>query len=89
MTLNDNEQGHVRAIVKRLERLAEERDAIGQDIKDVFLEAKGNGHDIKALKHVIKQRKKAPHVRIEEAALFATYEHAVGLAGDMESTPEA
>jgi uncharacterized protein (UPF0335 family) len=48
----DQEAGHrvakdqLKALVERIERLQEEKKAIGADIADVYREAKGNGFDI-------------------------------------------
>jgi uncharacterized protein (UPF0335 family) len=67
------------SIIERIERLEEEKKGIQNDIKDIYAEAKGVGFDVKALKHVIKQRKKSQAERDEEDAIFTTYEHAVGL----------
>jgi len=67
------------SIIERIEHLEEEKKGIQDDIKDIYAEAKGAGFDVKALKHVIKQRKKSQAERDEEDAIFTTYEHAVGL----------
>lgn len=67
------------SILERIERLEEEKKGIQDDIKDIYAEAKGAGFDVKALKHIIKQRKKSQAERDEEDAIFTTYEHAVGL----------
>lgn len=67
------------SILERIEHLEEEKKGIQDDIKDIYAEAKGAGFDVKALKHVIKQRKKSQAERDEEDAIFTTYEHAVGL----------
>jgi uncharacterized protein (UPF0335 family) len=47
----------LRSIVERIERLEEERKALGDDIKDVFAEAKSAGFDTKVLKEVIRIRR--------------------------------
>ena len=67
------------SILERIEHLEEEKKGIQDDIKDIYAEAKGAGFDVKALKHIIKQRKKSQAERDEEDAIFTTYEHAVGL----------
>lgn len=50
----------LRSIVSRIERLEEERKALGSDIRDIFAEAKSAGFDVAALKQVIKERSKSP-----------------------------
>lgn len=52
-------------IVKRIESLEEEKRDIQYDIKDLYAEAKSKGIDKKALKQVIKIRKK-DKVELEE-----------------------
>ena len=43
----------LRGIVDRIERLNEERKALGADIKDIYQEAKSSGFDVKALREQI------------------------------------
>jgi uncharacterized protein (UPF0335 family) len=43
--------------VERIENLAEEKQALSEDMKEVFSEAKGQGLDVKAMRAVIKIRK--------------------------------
>lgn len=42
----------LRTIIQRIERLAEEKAAIGADITEIYAEAKGNGYDVKALRRI-------------------------------------
>ena len=70
---------HLRAFVQRIERLAEEKKAVADDIKDVFGEAKANGFDVKALRQVIKLRKLDPQERQAQDAILETYLHAMGM----------
>lgn len=68
----------LQSIVERIEKLEEERRAIGADIKDVYSEAKGVGYDVKTLRRVIKARAQDPADRAEEESLFDVYMHALG-----------
>jgi uncharacterized protein (UPF0335 family) len=70
----------LQSIVERIEKLEEERKAIGSDIKDVYSEAKGVGYDVKTLRRVIKARAQDPADRAEQESLFETYMHALGHA---------
>jgi len=63
----------LKSIVERVERLTDEKQAITDDIKEVFGEAKSDGHDIKALRKVIAERKKDPADKAEQDAIFETY----------------
>ena len=44
----------LKAIVERIERLEEEKKTISDDIRDVYVEAKGNGFDVKTLRKVVR-----------------------------------
>lgn len=66
-------------LIERIETLEGEKKGISDDIKDVYLEAKATGYDTKAMKHVIKERKKKRDDRLAEQAINETYEAAVGL----------
>ena len=73
-------QAQLRAIVERIERLEEEIKAIGDDIKEVYAEAKGNGFDTKVLRQVIRLRKQDRAERLEQEAILDLYMHALGMA---------
>ncbi len=70
----------LQSIVERIERLSEEKQAITDDIKDVYAEAKGNGFDTKALRQIIKIRKQDRAEREEMEAIVTLYEQALGMA---------
>lgn len=72
--------GRLRSFVERIERLEEEKKTIGDDIKDVYGEAKGEGYDTKALRTIIKMRKKDQGERQEEELVLNTYLIALGMA---------
>ena len=74
-------QDQLRAFVERIERLEEEKQAIADDIKEVYAEAKGNGFDTKVLRQVIRLRKMDRAERLEQEALLDLYLHALGMAG--------
>ena len=63
--------------VSRIERLEEERKGLADDVKDIFLEAKGLGYDVKALRRVIARRKMDKSAREELDALIELYENSV------------
>lgn len=70
----------LRLFIERIERLHEERKGLGDDIRDVFSEAKSNGYDTKTMKAVIRLRAMETHTRQEADALLETYRRALGLA---------
>lgn len=65
--------------VMRIERLEEEKQAIADDIKNVYAEAKGQGFDVKILRKVISLRKKEPQERNEEEEILQLYMAALGM----------
>lgn len=70
----------LRLLIERIERLAEEKQGISQDIRDVYMEAKSTGYDPKILRAVIRLRKMRPDDRAEMEALLDTYMSALGMA---------
>lgn len=69
----------VRSYIERVEKLMEERQAIGSDIRDVFAEAKGVGYDVKTLRKLVQLRAIDAADRAEAEALLDTYAHAIGM----------
>lgn len=69
----------LRLLIERIERLAEEKQNIADDIKDVYLEAKAAGFDTKAMKQIIRLRKKEKAEREAEEAMIELYKEALGL----------
>lgn len=72
--------GQLRALIERIERLEEEKKTIADDIKEVFAEAKGTGFDVKAIRVIIRLRKKDQAERAEEEAIIDLYKAALGMA---------
>jgi uncharacterized protein (UPF0335 family) len=69
----------LRLLIERIERLEEEKKGIGDDIKDVYLEAKATGYDVKIMRQIIRLRKMQPHDRQEMEAILETYKAALGI----------
>jgi len=69
----------LKSIVERIEKLEEEKKAIGDDIKDVFAEAKANGFDVKILRAVLRLRKQDAAEREEAETLLDLYLNALGM----------
>jgi len=69
----------LRSIVDRIERLQEERKALGEDIKDIFAEAKGAGFDVKALRALLRLRTWEPAELEEHETLLDLYRRALGM----------
>ncbi len=69
----------LRSIVDRIERLEEERKALGNDIKDIYSEAKSAGFDVKVLRQLIRIRKQEPAEVEEIETLLDVYRRALGM----------
>ena len=76
--LSGQAQGQLKTIIERIERLEEDRAAVLADLKEVYLEAKGNGFDTKILRKVVRIRKQDRAKRMEEDALLDLYLSAIG-----------
>ena len=69
----------LRLFIERIERLEEEKRGIADDIKDVYLEAKANGYDVKIMRQIVRLRKLPKHDRQEMEAILQTYLAALGM----------
>jgi uncharacterized protein (UPF0335 family) len=69
----------LRSIVDRIERLEEERKALGSDIKDIYAEAKSAGFDVKVLRQLIRIRKQEPAEVEEQETMLDVYRRALGM----------
>lgn len=81
-TLQASAQAQLRQFVESIERLEEEKKALAADIRDKFLEAKGVGFDVKAMRTILKMRRKSKTEREEEESLVEVYAHALGMLAD-------
>jgi uncharacterized protein (UPF0335 family) len=70
----------LRSFIERIERLEEERRALGEDIREVYSEAKGAGFDVKVMRQIVRLRKLDESERDEQEALLETYLAALGMA---------
>jgi len=66
-------------LIQRIEALSEEKQAMMDDIKDVYIEAKSAGFDPKAMKRIVQIRKKDKTEREAEEAMIELYKEALGL----------
>ena len=69
----------LKSFIGRIERLEEERTALGADIREIFAEAKGTGFDTKIMRQVIKLRKMDQADRQEQEHLLELYKRALGI----------
>ncbi len=85
-SLQASSQNQLRQLVEQIERLEEEKKALASDIRDKYLEAKAVGFDVKALRQIVRLRKKSNAERQEEESILEVYMHALGML-DQASVP--
>ena len=83
--VNSVAREQLKTIIERIERLEEQKREIGDDIRDVYAEAKGNGFDVKVLRQVVRIRKQDAAQREEEDAVRDLYLTALGMLPDFQS----
>ena len=86
MDIGDNSNHRVvaaelREFVERFERLAEEKAALSDDQKQVKLEAKAKGYDMKAFAEIIRRRKRDRAELEEHLAIVDLYGDVLGVFG--------
>ena len=69
----------LRSLVERIERLEDERRELGNDIKDIYAEAKSAGFDVKVLRQLIRVRRQEPAEVEEQESLLDVYRRALGM----------
>jgi uncharacterized protein (UPF0335 family) len=67
----------LRAVVERIENIEEEIKELTEARKEIYLEAKGNGFDVKTLREVIRVRKQDQKERDELETLLEIYLKAI------------
>lgn len=71
----------LQSVIERIERMEVEKAAVAEDIKQIYLEAKGNGFDTKIIRKIVAMRKKSAEEREEERAMIEVY------LGQLSDTP--
>ena len=69
----------LRSFIKRIEKLEEDKAAVGEDLKEVYGEAKGTGFDVKIIRQIIRIRKVELEKRREFDELLELYKSALGM----------
>lgn len=73
MALQAAQQRQIKEYVSKIERLNDERDALGGDIKDLLASAKDAGLSVKAIRRVIATRRKNKKDFLDEEDTFDQY----------------
>lgn len=77
-SLGGNAKTQLKSLVERIEKIDEEREALGEDRKELFTEAKGNGFDTKIIRKVVALRKREKADIEAENAMIDLYYGATG-----------
>lgn len=72
--------GELKQFIERVERLETEKQAIADDVKEVYGEMKGRGYDVKAIRQIIRIRKQDQNDRQEMEAILELYMTALGMS---------
>lgn len=68
----------LKSVVERIERIDGEVAALGEDRKEIFVEAKGNGFDVKSIRRIIRLRKTDKAILATQADMDRMYLEAIG-----------
>ena len=79
----------LKSFIERIERLEEEKRALGEDIKEVYAEAKGTGFEPKVMRQILKIRKMDKDEHDEQESLLDIYKRALGMLPDADATAQA
>ena len=79
----------LKAFIERIERLEEEKRALGEDIKEVYAEAKGTGFEPKIMRQILKIRKMDKDEHDEQESLLDVYMRALGMLPESEQAEAA
>ena len=77
--VNGVDAGRLLSYIERVEHIEEEKKALQNDIKEIFEEAKSAGFDVKAIRQILKLRKKDDQERQEEDFVLDVYKKALGM----------
>ncbi len=76
-----SEPGHnqLTSIVERINSLEDAKKVIGEDIRDVYAEAKGNGFDVPALRAIVRSLREDQEKRKAREAMIDIYRNTMGI----------
>jgi uncharacterized protein (UPF0335 family) len=67
------------SFIKRIEKLEEDKAALGEDLREVYSEAKGTGFDTPTIRKIVRLRKMDLEKRREADELLELYKSAIGM----------
>ena len=75
----DLSKEQLKSVVERIEKINEDLANLKADLKEVYKEAKSDGFDVKALKDIIKMRKKDKDELAEQDEIVRLYRNALDM----------
>ena len=69
----------LKSFIERIEKLEEDKASVGEDLKEVYAEAKGTGFDTKIIRQIVRIRKIDVEKRREQDELLDLYKSALGM----------
>lgn len=78
-SVNGVDGARLLSYIERYENIEGERKSLGQDLKELLEEAESNGFDKKAIKEIVKRRKKDKNTQQEEDFILDTYLNALNM----------
>ena len=79
----------LKSFIERIERLEDEKRALGEDIKEVYAEAKSSGFEPKIMRQIIKIRRMDKEEHDEQETLLDLYKRALNMVPESEARAEA
>jgi uncharacterized protein (UPF0335 family) len=79
----------LKSFIERIERLEDEKRTLGEDIKEVYAEAKGSGFEPKIMRLLIKIRRMDKDDHDEQESLLDLYKRALGMLPEAEPSAAA
>lgn len=77
-SLTETTKEKLRQYLSKIENIEAEKAEVMDQLKEVYADAKALGFDTKALRTVVRLRKKDQKTRIEEEQMLELYLHALG-----------
>lgn len=77
--MSDLKNSQLARIVERIEKQEDEISLLKQDVKDIYLEAKSGGYEVKIIRKIIALRKMDETKRKEESAILSVYMNELGM----------
>ena len=72
----------LKSFVERIERLNEEKRALVEDVREVFIEVKSAGFEVKAVRAIIRERAQDADDLKEHLAIVEIYKRSLGMLAD-------